>query len=327
MPSPTSLIGKFGSLRSKLSRKTSSSAKDNWPTNPFATSEPSQVSPYAQAPLFLSSGASAPTRRPQAKSSEPPPPYSASGESGLLIPSANPASISQSSFTSTPDDPFAFLSTFDTHFLIDDSGSMAGSSWRQTSKALAAITPICTSHDADGIDISFLNAPTTPKHRGIKRAETVHEIFSSVRPRGGTPTGTRLHAILRPYLRRYEAAPETTKPLNIIVITDGAASDDVESVLLSAAKKLDRLDAPAWQVGVQFFQVGNEPGAAEALAELDDELGGARGTEVRDMVDTVPWRTEAGSEGLSAAGVLKVVLGAVNRKLDRRARSGEIVRR
>ena len=147
-------------------------------------------------------------------------------------------------------------------------------------------------------------------------------IFASVHPRGGTPTGTRLNAILKPYLSRVESkGSDAVKPLNIIVITDGQPSDDVESVIINAAKKLDKWDAPPWQVGIQFFQVGEERGAAEALRELDDglaEMGGG----IRDIVDTVPWTGQSGT-GLNGEGILKVVLGAVNKRLDRKKDSRE----
>jgi hypothetical protein len=223
---------------------------------------------------------------------------------------------------STNDDRYAFLSSFDTVFLIDDSGSMAGRSWRETSKALEAITPICTAHDADGIDIYFLNARDSAWYHNITTPSTVTEIFSAVRPQGGTPTGTRLNQILKPYLTRFAANPEGTKPLNIIVITDGEPSDDVESPIINAAKKLDKLDAPAWQVGIQFFQVGREPGAREHLKQLDDDLEEIAGTELRDIVDTVPFTGE-GNQELNADGILKVLLGSVVRRLDRR-RSKEL---
>jgi hypothetical protein len=65
-----------------------------------------------------------------------------------------------------------------------------------------------------------------------------------------------VYNILKPYLVKLEKAigeGKEFKPMNLIVLTDGVPSDDVESVLLSAAKKLDRLDAPPFQVGVQFF--------------------------------------------------------------------------
>lgn len=246
--------------------------------------------------------------------------------------------------TAGPEDPYSFLGTFDTTLLIDDSGSMAGRSWREVSQAISIIAPIVTKHDADGVDIYFLNHKSTDQgvpaegiapggYRGIKRAATVNEIFDRVRPSGGTPTGIRVHNILKPYLAKVEkemAAGKEVKPLNVIVLTDGVPSDDVESVLLSAAKKLDKLDAPPFQVGVQFFQVGNEPGAKEALEELDDELSSLVEGGVRDIVDTVTWTAGAsaseGGVGLTGDGILKVVLGSIVKRLDRRRASGEVRR-
>jgi uncharacterized protein YegL len=220
--------------------------------------------------------------------------------------------------TEVADDPYVFLSSFDTIFLIDDSGSMAGGRWRETGEALETITPICTAHDADGIDIFFLNHKDSDFHHNVTNSGTVREIFQTVRPGGGTPTGQRLNQILKPYLQRYEANPDGTKPINIICITDGEPSDDVESPLIAAAKKLDKLDAPAWQIGVQFFQVGRDEEAKRHLKQLDDELAEISGDDdLRDIVDTVPF---TGAEGthLSGDGILKVVLGAVNRRLDRK---------
>lgn len=291
-------------------------------------------------------------------SNEPPPAYTPSptSESGpTLIP--QPSELAGSPTTPAPaaqavpaptttggEDPYSFLSTFDTTLLIDDSGSMAGRSWREVSQALSMIAPIVTQHDSDGIDVYFLNHkssnPGAPfdgiaagGYRGIKRAATITEIFQRVRPSGGTPTGTRVHNILKPYLARLEkdiAAEKETKPLNLIVLTDGVPSDDVEAVLLSAAKKLDKLDAAPYQVGVQFFQVGNEEGAKEALEELDDNLGDEVEGGVRDIVDTVTWTgglsNSEGGVGLTGDGILKVVLGAVVKRLDRRRASGEVTR-
>ncbi|KAF2104571.1 hypothetical protein NA57DRAFT_31076 [Rhizodiscina lignyota] len=259
-------------------------------------------------------------------SNEPPPAYTPAAPVNSAPVATSSSEQTSSTSAATADDRYAFLSSFDTVFLIDDSGSMAGRSWRETKGALETITPICTQHDADGIDIYFLNAPDNPFFQGVKDLATVREIFSTVRPQYGTPTGQRLNQLLKPYLNRYQANPDGTKPLNIIVITDGEPSDDVESVIINAAKKLDKFDAPAWQVGIQFFQVGKEPGAREHLKQLDDELAElAGGDDLRDIVDTVPYTGE-GDEPLSGEGVLKVVLGAVNRRLDRK-KSKELHRR
>jgi hypothetical protein len=54
---------------------------------------------------------------------------------------------------------------------------------------------------------------------------------------------------LKPYLAKLEAeiaAGKEIKPLNLIILTDGVPSDDIKAVLLSAAKKLDKLDIPLY---------------------------------------------------------------------------------
>ena len=230
-----------------------------------------------------------------------------------------------SSNAGSDNDPYAFLTSFDTVFVIDDSGSMVGRSWAETQRALEAITPICTAHDADGIDIFFLNAPDSEFYQNITSVATVREIFTSVRPRGQTPLGTKLNRILRPYLEKYARDPEGTKPMNVIVITDGEPSDDPESTIIYAARKLNTLDAPPWQVGIQFFQVGREQGAREYLLSLDNDLEDKK-TGGRDMVDTQPWTNEDGYE-LNGEGILKAVLGSVNKRLDNKRLDQLFVRR
>ncbi|KIW18904.1 hypothetical protein PV08_03193 [Exophiala spinifera] len=297
------------SLMKRLSRRSSK------PSNP--SSSPAAAYGASINPFFTPM----PTRRPPpARPSGAPPPYSAA-------PPYSPADLS-APVQVAEDSPYSFLGDFDTIFLIDDSGSMAGRSWRETSAAIAAIAPICTTHDADGIDIYFLNHrnPNSPigGYTNVTTTEIVQTLFQRVRPLGGTPTGTRLNQILKPYLAEVAESMErqahghgaTVKPLNIIVITDGVPTDDVESVIVTAAKKLDSFGAEPWQVGIQFFQVGREPEAAENLRELDDAL--SEQYHIRDMVDTVPWGGEDGAE-LTAQGLLKVCLGSVVRRLDRRA--------
>jgi hypothetical protein len=112
-------------------------------SNPFSASTPTRRS----QPTYNLFSASPPTRRPQPTYSAPPPAYSPPSTSAVS-PGAIPADA---------DSPYAFLTQFDTIFLIDDSGSMAGRSWRETSAALRTIAPICTAYDSDGIDIYFLN--------------------------------------------------------------------------------------------------------------------------------------------------------------------------
>lgn len=92
----------------------------------------------------------------------------------------------------TSKDPYSFLSTFDTVFLVDDSGSIAGRSQCEVSQALATIALIVTKYNSDSIDIYFLNykSKDTSKlskgvvatgYRGIKRAVKITKIFERVR--------------------------------------------------------------------------------------------------------------------------------------------------
>ncbi|KUJ21835.1 uncharacterized protein LY89DRAFT_681227 [Mollisia scopiformis] len=350
----------FGSLR-KLGRKnsnastTSNPSRTPSPSSTMGRSNPFSPEDVGRNPLSNPSPA---TRRPDrpgmnaftVPSNEPPPAYTPSpttptaAQTFELPASSAPVPTPVATHHSGGEDPYSFLATFDTTLLIDDSGSMAGRSWREVSQALSTIAPIVTKHDSDGIDIYFLNHKSSNPgavndgiaaggYRGIKRAATITEIFERVRPGGGTPTGIRIHNILKPYLAKLEketAEGREMKPLNLIVLTDGVPSDDVESVLLSAAKKLDKLDAPPFQVGVQFFQVGNEEGAKEALEELDDGISELVEGGVRDMVDTVTWTggvaSSEGGVGLTGDGILKCVLGAVVKRLDRRRASGEVRR-
>lgn len=111
------------------------------------------------------------------------------------------------------------------------------------------------------------------------------------------------------------------KPVNIITITDGEFTDDAESVIVQVARTLDSAGCGAlpWQVGIQFFQIGEDESVRRYLETLDDDIGRwCRDEKVRDIVDTVPWRRKSG-QGLDAEGILKCVLGAVNKKYDRRS--------
>ncbi|KGO74065.1 hypothetical protein PITC_097510 [Penicillium italicum] len=277
---------------------------------------------------------------------------------------------------SAPEEPesdsqYAFLGEFHTIFLVDDSSSMRGELWEEAKDAIAAIAPVCTKYDSEGIDIYFINH--RPKsntnsnyssnsnytytyshsrrpeldaggYHNIKTAQRVSEIFSSVRPSGGTGVGSRLFDILDPYTKLVEAKEaerraqknasgpgffvkplepaepvKSIKPINIITITDGVFTDDAESIIIKTAQMLDGPSCRAipWQVGIQFFQIGNDEMARQYLEVLDKDLGSrCNDLHLRDIVDTVSWRNRAG-ERLDGYGILKTVLGAVHKRLDR----------
>ncbi|KJZ80320.1 hypothetical protein HIM_00170 [Hirsutella minnesotensis 3608] len=266
----------------------------------------------------------------------PPPAYTPSAASAGVP----PASAYNRTNLLGGEDPYHFLYFFDTVFLIDDSSSMVGGRWRDVMTALGQIMPVCTSHDDDGVDVYFMNnlehgrpaprgkAPTG--YYGLTDMRAVHDLFRRVRPRGPTPTRRRLEAILDPYFAQLDAAesPEDVKPINLIVLTDGMPGPRgldgtnphlPEDAIVSYARRLDALGAPAYQVGIQFIQVGDDDGATQALRSLDKLQ---RKHKIRDIVDTTHFTGE-----LSGDGILKAVLGGVDKRLDDDTSSSEGSRR
>jgi hypothetical protein len=92
-------------------------------------------------------------------------------------------------------------------------------------------------------------------------------------------------------------------------------ADDPESTIASIAKRLDQVHAPLTQLGIQFVQVGDDAKARRYLEELDDELANIH--KIRDMVDTTA-SSKLGNDGLSGDALVKVLVGAVNRRIDRK---------
>ncbi|KAF8338867.1 uncharacterized protein EI90DRAFT_3144184 [Cantharellus anzutake] len=225
------------------------------------------------------------------------------------------------------------LSTFDTILIIDDSTSdplnpHSEDRWNMAKEALSGLFEIASRYDTDGVDIHFLNSKKVGKN--VRGAREVHRLFDTVKPRGITPIGQKLEKLLLSYLAQIERAHdedrrllsegkeghnlEAIKPVNFIVLTDGAATDDPESVIVSAARRLDARNFPLSQVGIQFVQIGSDRSATRFLQELDDELTTTH--HIRDMVDTTPYSPKNGQ--LSTRDIIKILVGGINRRIDKK---------
>ncbi|KAL8296153.1 hypothetical protein RB601_003629 [Gaeumannomyces tritici] len=302
--------GFFKSLGGRLSMMKSS--------NPFTTSRGQAGVPDAPPPAYSAQPPAQPAGAAPAGASLTPYRQQRTG-SGFELSSDDLSSSS---------DPYAFLSRFDTIFLIDDSSSMTtGTRWEEVKTVLYQIVPVCAQHDEDGIDMLFLN--NASHFNGVKNASAVGQVFDAVFPSGMTPTGKRIGEILVPYVDDFSiraaqrgAGRTGMKPLNLIVITDGAPTDRagfrVHEVLHRVARQLDLAGAPLYQVGVQFFQVGDDAVARRALEDLDDNLGGlVADGQLRDIVDTCTFdATDGNVSVLTSEAVLKTVLGAVVKRFD-----------
>lgn len=68
--------------------------------------------------------------------------------------------------------------------------------------------------------------------------------------------------------------------------SDGAPdrNEEPEGVIVDAGKRLEAIRAPAFQLGLNFVQIGSDEEAQQALTYLDDHLKTEYG--IRDFVDT-----------------------------------------
>ncbi|KAK4694604.1 hypothetical protein P7C71_g3009, partial [Lecanoromycetidae sp. Uapishka_2] len=221
--------------------------------------------------------------------------------------------------------------------------------WSATAGALKHIAQIAASKDPDGIDIRFLKAQSLNEDN-ITNGATVLDIISLIDMYDGTHGGGTVFKehleneisprleLYRDYLQQdttYKAdlrrlakdrqararlvRPKPPNKLNLIVITDGQADDkqEVEDYIVATATELDRLGAPAAQIGVQFAQIGEDEMARRYLKRLDDDLKKRKPT-IRDIVDTTRCDSDI-AQGASFNLVLEqVLLGAVTKDIDDR---------
>ncbi|KIY66787.1 hypothetical protein CYLTODRAFT_398237 [Cylindrobasidium torrendii FP15055 ss-10] len=211
-------------------------------------------------------------------------------------------------------------SRYDTTIVVDDSGIMEGRRWDQAKAALCDLAGRANEYDSDGIEVCFLNSLVVG--RGIRTAAEAKALFSQVnRPRGGTPIGAKLDDILSEYVRTLcpQVTPLAQRPskyLNVLIITDGEASDpkDVTKVIVRTSQQLEKLGCPLRQLGIQFVQVGDCSKATAYLDTLDNDL--AKDGAVRDIVDTIPYRRTGGS--ISGDMLIKALTGGFNKTEDER---------
>lgn len=227
------------------------------------------------------------------------------------------------------DEKLSYLRAFETVFLVDDSAAMVPV-WDQVKALLDHIAPICAKHDPDGIDLYFVNhrpkgfieflPGQSIRKSGYRRLggftslqtkDTVAEIFNKVgTPSGKCNLGARLNKLLTWYCNKVKKDTEFAG-WNLIVLTAGKFDDDVKQPLAEAAKRLDEMQTPAHQLGIQLLQLGHDAQVKNTFQYLDDELHKVAKT--RDIIDA----TSMGTTGeLNPDEMLKVVLGGVVKKLD-----------
>ncbi len=207
------------------------------------------------------------------------------------------------------------LADYDVVFIVDDSGSMANSRWSEALEAVSIVVPLASKYDDDGVDVHFIN---NPQSYNIQRNHNVMSKLQNIKPGGRTPLGAKMQQILSKYCRelppRYLGKNKRHKPLDLIIITDGAPTDGplVESSIVNAAREMEKRGYPQEQIGIQFFQVGNDVDAKNYLEYLDDNL--EEKYRIRDIVDTTPFNPNDNTP--LKYTIRKALLGGIDADID-----------
>ena len=192
--------------------------------------------------------------------------------------------------------------------VVDNSGSMKfeeeGERINDLRVILSRVVFVASLFDEDGINIRFIHDPfpddrtgMNPRKReldNVRSEQQVDHVMNIVEYRGLTPIGTELEKqIIKPFV--FGRRP--TKPILVIIITDGAPAGEDKStlstVIKNTAQRLDSMPGLGRNtVSYQIAQVGKDQGATNFLTQLDNDqdvgkLIDCTSSELRSLSDIV----------------------------------------
>lgn len=190
------------------------------------------------------------------------------------------------------------LALFDVVVLMDDSSSMMTtgnmewtgtrqrtvdyeegdsndvSRWQHASSLVGLVSFILTLFDSDGISVRFLNRSTASLGGvadGIKTAEGVRRLFSTVSPNGGTCIAASIRRIYDEFIVDQIRTGTLSKPVLVITYTDGESSDDIQEAVRAVRKTCKDSQYGSRTTLFSFNQIGRDQKAREKLGDLDEQ--------------------------------------------------------
>lgn len=183
------------------------------------------------------------------------------------------------------------LSSTDVYFLVDISGSMnvdvlpGVSRWDFMKEWMRSAVDAAIKVDTDGVGIGFFNHALT-KNDSISSISDFDAFVSSVTPGGNTMMGSAVKTIVDQWFSCMEA-DINTKPLRLIVFTDGEATDgnNLKNNIVGFVNNMQKMGLADHHLAISFVQVGDDPQATAFLQGLDD-LRNTMPSLAFDIIDT-----------------------------------------
>ncbi|MGG6268092.1 vWA domain-containing protein [Leptolyngbya sp. AN03gr2] len=182
---------------------------------------------------------------------------------------------------------FESLKNRDYTLILDKSGSMSmadqpggRSRWEALQESTLALARKCEQFDPEGITV-YLFSSRFKRYDDVTSSK-VEQIFMENDPIGSTNLASVLWDATQNYFQR-KAAGKTKSGETILVVTDGAP-DDRRAVIDAVIRSTNQMERDE-ELAITFLQIGNDPGAKQFLAALDDQLSGV-GAKF-DICDTI----------------------------------------
>ena len=167
---------------------------------------------------------------------------------------------------------------------IDESGDYTG--WDQLREVMAKVVKVAMCYDHNGVELAFFGSTVEWLPKKVETNDDVKRAFNK-KPRGGTNLSDALQQAFNRHLehRKKKEAKGLKQKTIILIFTDG--EPDNKARLLEVIRKFneeelrsddifDYLNPDGTKVkktlelGMRFFQVGNDKDAKAFLQELDD---------------------------------------------------------
>lgn len=167
------------------------------------------------------------------------------------------------------------------------------SRWHLAEDLVKLTSYTLTLFDDDGISVRFLNKDHRLLPKGIENTslsdnvtlpDNIKKLFSVVSPNGGTAIGGSIKRIFEELVEPDLRAGTLSKPVLLIVYTDGESGDEIKPVIRFIRQQFRNSPYLSRGMLFSFNQVGRDKGAQKMLSDLDNDEVIVR-VNGRDVID------------------------------------------
>ena len=148
--------------------------------------------------------------------------------------------------------------------------------WTELMNLLSILIYLSKDRSPDGVEL-YSTLPDA--HRRSRNTTSLMKTIQRMKPGGVTDISFRLGKILQEYQEKFYRSrfgsllPRRPNRMNVYVLTNGLGHSDRLAIhIRDLTYKLQELDLPSDQVGIQFISFGTDPHGLHRLNEVNKDL-------------------------------------------------------